>query len=97
MSDTDHRSMFEMQEEAKKRVMDMRSRSRFAADRMNRELGGASAPVSQMPHPTEHKPTPNESLNADELEKMFILSLCLLLSHENADRSVILGLMHLLT
>ena len=97
MSDTDHRSMFEMQEEAKKRVMDMRSRSRFAADRMNRELGGASATVSQTPQPTEQRPTPKESLTADELEKMFILSLCLLLSHENADRSVILGLMHLLT
>ena len=34
---------------------------------------------------------------SEELEKMFILSLCLLLSHEGADRSVILGLMDLLT
>ena len=95
MSDADQKSMFELQEEAKKRVMDMRSRSRFAADRMNRELGGIQTPVSSASEPAAVKPP--EPLSGEELEKMFILSLCLLLSHEGADRSVILGLMYLLT
>ncbi len=93
MSDADQKSMFELQEEAKKRVMDMRSRSRFAADRMKRELGDTTVPHA--PQPAAGKPP--EPLSREELEKMFILSLCLLLSHEGADRSVILGLMYLLT
>ena len=97
MNDADQKSMFELQEEAKKRVMDMRSRSRFAADRMNRELGDPAVNVSYAPQPAAGKPTPQEPLSSEELERMFILSLCLLLSHEGADRSVILGLMYLLT
>jgi len=36
-------------------------------------------------------------LSREETEKMFILSLCLLLSQEGTDESVILGLMYLLT
>ena len=96
MSDADQKSMFELQEEAKKRVMDMRSRSRFAADRMNLELGDTTAAVSHATKPPAGKPA-TEPLSSEELEKMFILSLCLLLSHEGADHSVILGLMYLLT
>ena len=84
--------LFARQEEAKRRVMEMQSRSRFAAEQMRRDLG---APEPEAPPP----PPGREENGADseELERLFILSLCLLLSREAADPSVILGLMYLLT
>jgi hypothetical protein len=87
------RDILTMQEEAKRRVMEMRSRSRFAAEQMNRSLG---APPPEKPAVPEPPPAPRED-PAEELERLFILSLCLLLAHEEADRSVLLGLMYLLT
>ena len=98
MSDRPERSLFELQEDAKRRVMEMRSRSRFAADQMNRALGNPPPPPeTPPPPPPERDPAAGEPENREELEKMFLLALCLLLSHEEADQSVIMGLMYLLT
>ena len=83
------------QEEAKRRVLEMQSRSRFAAEQMNRSLGGASAEPPPVTPGEPAKGLPH--MSREELERLFILSLCLLLSQEEADQSVILGLMYLLT
>ncbi len=85
------------QEEAKQRVLEMQSRSRFAAEQMNRSLGGAAgeSASSSANRGEPAKGLPN--MSREELERLFILSLCLLLSQEEADQSVILGLMYLLT
>ena len=96
MSDRPERSLFELQEDAKRRVMEMRNRSRFAADQMNRALGNPPA-ASAPPPPLEKAASAGAPENREELEKMFLLALCLLLSHEEADQSVIMGLMYLLT
>ncbi len=96
MSDRPERSLFELQEDAKRRVMEMRSRSRFAADQMNRALGNPPAEPAPPPPPEKAAPA-GAPENREELEKMFLLALCLLLSHEEADQSVIMGLMYLLT
>ena len=86
------------QEEAKRRVLEMQSRSRFAAEQMNRSLGVPAKQERQGPEPVPAaKNNGFQHLCPEELERLFILSLCLLLSHENADQSVILGLMYLLT
>lgn len=103
MTDRDMQTMFDMQEEAKKRVMDMQSRSRFAAEQMNRDLSGGAQPTAQTTQKREPKPVPAHKNDAfahmdrEELEKLFLLSLCLLLSQEEADRDVILALLYLLT
>ena len=83
------------QDEAKRRVMEMQSRSRFAAEQMRRDLEppGPEAQAQSGPAHKENGGKPDR----EELERLFILSLCLLLSQEEADPSVILGLMYLLT
>ena len=92
------REMREQQEEAKRRVLEMQSRSRYAATQMNRTLGNREEPPLQQSGPAGGVPQgKNISLPREELERLFILSLCLLLSQEEADQSVILGLMYLLT
>ncbi len=107
MSEKEMQELYCMQEDAKKRVMDMRSRSRFAAEQMDRSLrapqpvhtGGASPPETDS-QPPQTRPVSAAAPGApdgEELEKLFILSLCMLLAHEEADRSVILGLLYLLT
>ncbi len=85
------------QEEAKRRVLAMHSRSRFAAEQMNRALGNpAEEPAPQPSNRSEPaKGIPN--MSREELERLFILSLCLLLSQEQAAQRVILGLMYQLT
>ena len=99
MTDRDMQTMFDMQEEDKKRVMDMQSRSRFAAEQMNRDLtGGAQTTQKREPKPVPaHKKDAFVHMDREELEKLFLLSLCLLLSQEEADRDVILALLYLLT
>lgn len=99
MSENELRDMAAMQEEARRRVMDMRSRSRFAADQMNRAFGG-NAPEKNPPAPEKNPPAAEgerHRMSREDLERLFILSLCLLLEQEDADRSVILGLMYLLS
>ena len=96
MSDRDMQELYKMQEEAKKRVMDMHSRSRFAAEQMNRSL---NAPQEQKREPAGAPVVPfaSDTLRREELERLFLLSLCLLLSQEEADRSVILALLYIVS
>ena len=89
MNGTDREDMLSMQEEAKQRVLDMRARSRFAAEQMNRRL----QPESRDGAPPGH----SAALTREETERLFLLSLCLLLSHEDADESVLLALMYLMS
>ena len=97
--------MLKMQGEAKKRITEMQNRSRFAAEQMNRELHGNDGPFLQTSPSAEiRKQAPVEtavgkisSHNADDTERMFILSLCMLLSSEGADEALIVALMYLLT
>ena len=117
MSDQNMQELYRMQEDAKKRVMDMRSRSRFAAEQMNRAFGNPPPKEEPRPAPPPPPPVPGgkpepprpappspparesgkREMSGEELERLFILSLCLLLAHEEADQSVLLGLMYLLT
>ncbi len=100
MSDKEMQDMLRMQEDAKRRVMDMHSRSRYAAEQMNRSLRPGAAEIKPAPAPEAHSPPAREGvaeMDREELERLFLLSLCLLLSQEGADQSVILGLMYLLT
>ncbi len=107
MSEKEMQELYRMQEDAKKRVMDMRSRSRFAAEQMDRSLRAPQPVQTGDAPPPEAAPQPAQmqqvwaaapgAPDGEELEKLFILSLCMLLAHEEADRSVILGLLYLLT
>ena len=85
------------QEEAKRRVLEMQSRSRFAAEQMNRSLGNPSEEAAPQQRNRSEPAKGIQNMSREELERLFILSLCLLLSQEEADQSVILGLMYLLT
>lgn len=85
------------QEEAKRRVLEMQSRSRFAAEQMNRSLGNPSGEPAPKQADRSEPVKGIQNMSREELERLFILSLCLLLSQEEADQSVILGLMYLLT
>ena len=87
MGPTGREELASLQEEAKRRVLDMRARSRFAAEQMNRDL----QPEAAAPEPR------GDSQSREDAERMFLLSLCLLLSNEGADESVILALMYLMT
>ena len=71
-----NQDMLTMQEEAKRRVMEMRSRSRFAAEQMNRSFGAPPSEkvrVPEKPQPSA-APAPQADLSGDELERLFILS-----------------------
>ena len=95
MTEQEMRELRARQEDAKRRVMEMQSRSRFAAEQMRKELGEPSGET--LPPPEIRRPAGEGRMDREELERLFLLSLCLLLSQEEADRSVILGLMYLLT
>lgn len=135
MSDYSYNDMFRLQNEAKKRVMEMQKRSREVAESFNSGLSGgkdvknsvAEEDLPRVPkaisYPAElhsvqqkqpsvqrsRRGNPNVGdirkafqsvfgdLSADDYEKMFILSLCLLLTKESKDDSLIFSLMYLLT
>ena len=126
MSDYSYPDLARMQEEAKRRVMDMRRRSRLFADSVSgraEEADPGALPVQpkaiSLPveydrpvpkrQPADKKPAQKKDglstalgnvfgkLSREETEKMFILSLCLLLSNENCDDELLLSLMYLLT
>ena len=158
MSDYSYQDIMRMQEEAKARVMEMRRRSRFVAERFDPPLRVSSPPEREEPTsdlpPERHaraismpvefdppekrqhapaqaepptqteKPQPPRQqerrgeerqsaargrslpvalrnvfgeMNREETEKMFLLSLFLLLSQENGDEGLLLSLMYLLT
>lgn len=140
--------MRRLQDEAKKRVLEMKARSKFAAEDMNKtagELSSFSGPrfikapdvpraikmpvelperkrsfireqekeikqeaASESSDLTEKKERKESApsaliknifgdLSDDDLERMFVLSLCLLLSYERTDEEVILALMYILS
>lgn len=135
MSDYSYNDMFRLQNEAKKRVMEMQKRSKAAAENFNAGLAGnreqkQAVKEEELPrvpkaisYPTElHSSQQKQQnmqrnkrgnlvvtdvrkalgsvfgdLSADDYEKMFILSLCLLLTKENKDDSLVFSLMYLLT
>ena len=132
MSDYSYQDVMRMQLEAKKRVLEMQKRSRYAAERFN---GQKSEPESEnrereeetelpripkkISYPTEISVAGKKqgsrqakvgginirkiisdvfgNMNDDEYEKMFLLSLCVLLAKEQSDDSLIFALMYLLT
>lgn len=144
MSEWSSDEMRRLQDEAKKRVLEMKARSKFAAEDMNRTMGeqqGApdvrfiKAPDSprairmpvELPErrraslgapAAEKEPCPERKeqrkerkendpsaliknvfgdMSDDDLERLFVLSLCLLLSSERTDDEVILALMYILS
>ncbi len=158
MSDYSYQDIMRMQEEAKARVMEMRRRSRFVAERFDPPLRVSSPPEREEPTsgelpPEQHAraislpvefPSPEKrqvaspqteppektaekpprqkerrgeerqsaargqslpfalrnvfgEMSREETEKMFLLSLFLLLSQENGDEGLLLSLMYLLT
>lgn len=132
MSDYSYQDVMRMQLEAKKRVLEMQKRSRYAAERFNGQKSESEsenrereeeAELPRIPktisYPTElssaRKKQGSRRVNGaginirkvisdvfgnmtdDEYEKMFLLSLCVLLAKEQSDDSLILALMYLLT
>lgn len=129
MNDYTYNDMMRMQDEAKRRVLEMQKRSRNITDSFNnskRENEGKSEEeLPRVPravslpaglHGNDNKEGKGHShgknnktdlrntlysvfgsLSDDDYEKMFILSLCLLLSKENKDDSLILALMYILS
>lgn len=150
MNEWSSEEMRRLQDEAKQRVLEMRSRSKFAAEEMNRSIGenpsAADARFIKAPEvpraikmpvelPERKRPDaktvppeePNETfrshsdakgstkkerkesapsaliknifgdLSDDDLERMFVLSLCLLLSYERTDDEILLALMYILS
>lgn len=138
--------MRRLQDEAKKRVLDMKTRSRFLTEDINKEFsepsytdnrfinpnrkaksikfpidfpkteenGGieektAEVQISDLPtvavKTKQRKPAKTSAvldnffsdLSDDDLERLFILSLCLLLNHEQTDEEVVLALMYILS
>ena len=88
--------MLKAQEEAKRRVMEMQSRSRFLSH------GGEEPRPSQQPPPPEpRRPppapasgSPDPLLSADT-DKLLLLSLCLLLQREDADPFLLMALLYI--
>lgn len=148
MNEWSSEEMRRLQDEAKKRVLEMKARSRFAAEDMNKTVGETSSfpdprfvkapdvpraikmPVelperkrtfvkeqdekikqeaasghSDTTEKTERKESAPSALiknifgnlSDDDLERMFVLSLCLLLSYEHTDDEIILALMYILS
>ena len=145
MSDWSAEEIRQLQSEAKKRVMAMRERSRFAAEDMNRGIDppadksfvpDASPRVIRMPVEYDARPpkecggaheerktvppsgetaeekkqetvpsadggagaaSSTRSMSGDELERLFLLSLCLLLGSERADHETLLALMYIMS
>lgn len=126
--------MQKMQEDAKRRVMEMKKRAKLCAESFSGETE-KSAPAAlpdepkavrlpvefdrtqsvhgkareDKPFSREKEPAQNKTvflsapgnlfgnMSPDEVERMFILSLCLLLSNEHADDELLLSLMYMLT
>lgn len=131
MGDNKYSDMITMQNEAKKRVIEMQKRSKFAADNFNASQGLKREPAKEeelpciaksISYPTEitknarmHKAECMQNcehtgnirqlmrnifgnITGGDSEKLLIMSLCLLLAEEeNADDSLIVALMYLLS
>ena len=129
MNDYTYNDMIRMQDEAKRRVLEMQKRSKSVTDSFNKAKreneGNCEEELPRVPkavslpaelhgkdskegrghsygksHKTDLRNTLYSvfgSLSDDDYEKMFILSLCLLLSKESKDESLILALMYILS
>lgn len=126
MNDYSYTDLLKMQEEAKRRVLDMQKRSKdyaesFASENKdgtsaetadeNRDKprsvslpvglrGNAEAAPEKKPAQTGKRSAPWNifgKLSRDEKEKLFILSLCLLLTNEGCEDELLLALMYILT
>lgn len=127
MNDYSYQDMMRMQDEAKRRVLEMQKRSRNAADSFNGSQNGnvrEKIDAEELPrvpkkisypaglHGMQGQQRKNHTgqgidirnalksvfgdLSGDDYEKMFILALCLLLTKDGADESLIMALMYLL-
>ena len=96
----DGSDMLKMQEEAKRRVMQMRDRSRFFMQDIQNQKDR---------EPLQVKPTDSQSRNsetehlpetvrnaAEDADKLLLLSLFLLLQQERADRDIALALLYII-
>ncbi len=129
MNDYTYNDMMRMQDEAKRRVLEMQQRSKNVTESFNKaKQGNEENKEDNLPripkavslpaglHGTDNKEGRGHyhgknnkadlrntlysvfgSLSDDDYEKMFILSLCLLLSKESKDDSLILALMYILS
>lgn len=99
----DGQDMLRMQAEAKKRVMEMRDRSRFfLQDMQNGARQPRPAPNGNggehdkgVPHPPPGFPEPPKKEPEDETDRLLLLSLILLLQSENADKHLLLALLYI--
>ncbi len=95
--------MLRMQAEAKKRVMEMRDRSRFfLQDMQNGARQPRPAPNDnrgeydkETPPPHTGFPEPPGKGTEDETDRLLLLSLILLLQSENADKHLMLALLYI--
>ncbi len=80
-------------EEAKRRVMELQQKSRFAAEKMNGEL------TREKTEKRENRDAPKEAAASptDDRDRLFLLSLCMLLAGEGADEGLLVALMYLMT
>ena len=129
MNDYTYNDMMRMQDEAKRRVLEMQKRSKNVTDSFNKSnKGSENGKEDVLPripkavslpaglHDADNKDRRGHtdgknnkanlrndlysvfgSLSDDDYEKMFILSLCLLLARESKDDTLILALMYLLS
>lgn len=98
----DGSDMLKMQEEAKRRVMQMRDRSRFfMQDIRSQKEGEGYFPQKQ---PTESQvriantedTSGSDRNSAEDTDKLLLLSLFLLLQQEHADRDIALALLYII-
>ncbi|MBR5411309.1 MAG: hypothetical protein IK104_11620 [Clostridia bacterium] len=99
----DGQDMLRMQAEAKKRVMEMRDRSRFfLQDMQNGARPPRPAPTDNRgehdkgtPPPPPGFSEPPKKEHEDETDRLLLLSLILLLQSENADKHLLLALLYI--
>ena len=92
--------MLRMQNDAARRVQEMERRQRSAGQEVNAQAPGKPRPrdppsVSEPP-PVPEQPTVPALQSEEEAERMFLLSLCLLLSAEGADEALVIALLYLI-
>lgn len=118
MKEWDSDEMRRLQDEAKKRVLEMKERSRFAAEEMNGSVNRKNnsendrkEPVRAIKMPVElpdnysdkgavrtnKQGFPFLDCSDDDLERLFLMSLCLLLSYEHSDDELMVAMMYMMT
>lgn len=90
--------MLKMQEDAKRRVLEMKNRSRFLVNDMRESLVPPPAPKEKQQDEIVH-PAVSESKSPKVIdpERMLLTALCLLLETEGTDKSLLLALMYIMS